>query len=91
LTGSYIVTDSPPLSTADLYRRLLSLYGHGDRVIRFPVKPVTIIARAVLGARADSLLGNAAFDGQRFADHATWSPKWSMDQALARTVAETRR
>lgn len=89
--GAYIVTDSAPLSTADLYRKLLRAYGHADRVFRFPGGLVSLAARATLGARADSLLGDAAFDGARFAEVTGWHPRVPLNDAIARTVAAARR
>lgn len=85
--GAYIVTDSAPLSTADLYRKLLRANGHADRVFRVPRGMVSLAARTILGARADSLLGDAAFDGTRFAQATGWQPRVTLDEAIRRTVA----
>ena len=71
--GAYIVTDSPPLSTADLYSQMLSAAGHGGRI--FSVGgPGRALLRKALGSRGESLFGSAAFSGDRFATAAcvTW-------------------
>jgi nucleoside-diphosphate-sugar epimerase len=89
-TGSYILTDSPPISTADLYRRLLVLYGHSNRVWNWPAPIIATTAKLLLRSRAQSFIGDAAYDGSRFAETFGWQPPTSMDEALARTVAEHR-
>jgi nucleoside-diphosphate-sugar epimerase len=85
-TGPHIVTDSPPISTADLYRRLLTLYGHGDRVWNWPAPIIATAAKLLLRSRAQSFIGSAAYDGSRFAETFGWQPPTSMDEALALTV-----
>ena len=87
--GSYIVTDSAPLSTARLYSQLLSLYGYGDRVLNIPKFLVNPIVRLSLRERARSLVGDAAYDGSRFQRDLGWTPRWTMAEGLARTVAAT--
>jgi UDP-glucose 4-epimerase len=89
-SGAYLLTDGPPLSTAALYARLAALHGYGRRVFAMPPALVHLIANAVLGARADSLLGNAAFSGERFAREFAWAPPESLDMALAATIAARR-
>lgn len=84
--GAFLVTDSAPLSTADLYRRLLALHGHGNRAWRWPAPLIELPARLLLGARAGSLLGNAAASRERFAATFGWMPPIPMDEALALTV-----
>lgn len=86
-SGSFIVTDSLPISTADLYSRLVALSGHGNRVWHWPEPLIRLPARLMLGDRADSLLGNAAFDGRRFAGEFGWHPRVDMDEALRLTLA----
>ena len=88
-TGSYIVTDSEPISTARLYRALLALAGHPDRVWSWPTAPVRILARAALRGRATSLLGNAAYDGSRFAETFGWKAATGMDEGLRLTMNGT--
>lgn len=86
-TGAYILTDSAPISTADLYRRLLTLYGHGNRVWNWPAPIIATTAKLLLRSRAQSFIGDAAYDGSRFAATFGWQPPTSMDEALALTVA----
>jgi UDP-glucose 4-epimerase len=52
-----------------------------------PAGIVRALARLALGDRADSLLGDAAYDGARFARDFCWSPPVDFETALARTVA----
>ena len=86
-SAAYILTDSPPLSTADLYRRLLTLYGHRNRVWNWPAPLIATTARLLLRSRAQSFIGDAAYDGGRFAETFGWQPPTPMDEALAQTVA----
>lgn len=91
-SGAFIVTDSLPISTAALYRKLLALAGHGDRVWRWPAPLVRLPAQLVLGERSHSLIGDAAFDGSRFAQTYGWEPPVRMDEALRLTMdAEARK
>ncbi|MHA7820548.1 MAG: NAD-dependent epimerase/dehydratase family protein [Erythrobacter sp.] len=90
-SGSFILSDSLPISTAELYSRLIALHGHGGReawrIWRWPEPLVRLPARLLLGDRADSLLGNAAFDGSRFAREFGWQPRVDMDEALRLTLS----
>lgn len=86
LTGCFVVTDSAPISTAALYRQLLHIQGKPDRTWRWPGGVMKAAARVVLRGRADSLLGNAAYDGHRFAELSGWKPAVSMSQGLVATV-----
>ena len=86
VAGAYVVSDSPPLSSAALYRALLALHGHPDRAWRWPPAVIAGLARAALGDRAESLLGDCACDGARFAAEAGWTPRQSFAEALAATV-----
>lgn len=88
VTGSFIVTDSEPISTAVLYDRLMQAYGHSRRSWRCSPFLVGPAARLLLGARAESLIGDAAYDGSRFAAAIGWRPKVSLDEAIVRTIAQ---
>lgn len=89
VSGIYLVTDSAPLSTAELYRKLLNLAGQPDRAWNWPEGFVRGAARLVLGSRASSLIGNAAYDGSRFTRDFAWCPSVSFDDALRITMAAT--
>lgn len=84
--GIYVVTDSPPKSTADLYRALLAAYGRPTWLPKLPSRLVRAVSGVVLGERVESLLGCSAFDGQRFAVVAGWTPPVSFEEAIMRTV-----
>ena len=84
-TGTYIVADSPPLSTALLYRKLLHAFGHPDRVWRWPPPLVRALAMP-LGRCAASLIGDAACDGARLTQVFDWRPPVALDDALLRTA-----
>jgi len=86
--GSFIVTDSAPLSTAELYRSLLRLYRRPALVPRIAPSLVRGIASLLLRGRAGSLLGNSAYDGRRFAKTFGWHPPIRFDDALALTVGD---
>ncbi|MXO86776.1 NAD-dependent epimerase/dehydratase family protein [Altererythrobacter aurantiacus] len=89
-SGAFIVTDSQPVSTGELYRRLLKGFGFRDRVWNWPAAPVRLAAAAALGRRSESLLGNAAFDGTRFAHQFDWSPPVAFERSLEGTIAGSR-
>ena len=88
IDGAYLVTDSDPISTACLYRLLLARYGYGDRVFALPQALVWAGARAILGDRAASLLGDSAFRSENFRKTFHWTPRFDMEDALARTTGE---
>jgi len=85
--GAFIVTDGPPVSSASLYARLVRLHGHRPRVFSLPKPLVRCAARLLLGERAQSLLGDAAFDGTAFMRAHSWSPAIDLNEGLARTLA----
>ena len=63
--GVFIVTDSPPLSSADLYMRMLAAAGYRRRI--FPVGAgLRALLRKAMGVRGESLFGDAAYSGERF-------------------------
>ncbi|UKK85249.1 NAD-dependent epimerase/dehydratase family protein [Sphingopyxis sp. BSN-002] len=66
LAGTYIVTDSPALSTDEFYARISRALGREPRL--FPIGSAGRgLLRRLLGQRGDSLFGDAAFSGERFA------------------------
>ena len=85
-SGAWLVTDSDPLSVAALYRKLLALHGHGNRVWVVPRPLVLPAVRLVLRERAASLLASAWFDGARFAREFGWTPPTPLDEGLERTI-----
>lgn len=87
-SGSFIVCDSLPISTAALYRKLLALHGFSDRAWRWPAPLMRLAARIALGERAASLVGDAAFDGGRFAQMFGWQPQTDMETALRLTLEQ---
>jgi nucleoside-diphosphate-sugar epimerase len=86
VSGAYLLTDSEPISSAELYRRLLALHGRAGRVWKVPAPLVRMVGRLLLRNRAASLLGDAAFAGHRFAHTFKWQPAVSMHDALQKTV-----
>lgn len=85
-SGAYLVTDSQPLSTANLYDQICGLYGHRRRALRWPPAPVRAATRLVLGSRAASAIGDAACSGDRFSAITGWTPVVDWDTALVRTA-----
>lgn len=81
-TGSYVVTDSEPISTAALYRLLLEFARKPDMVWDWPISMIQWPARLVLGNRAESLFGNAAFNGSNFSQSYNWRPRTSLNEAI---------
>jgi UDP-glucose 4-epimerase len=78
VTGRYIVTDSRPISSQDLYIQMLESAGFGPRVFTITSLGRVTLQR-LLGRRGDSLFASAAFDGQRFIAAAL--PVWPIDPA----------
>lgn len=67
MAGTYVVTDSPPISTEELYIRVAQTLGRKPRLI--PIGGIgRKILRRLLGSRGDSLFGDAAFSGHRFVE-----------------------
>jgi len=63
--GAFIVTDSPPLSSAELYVRMLAAAGYRRRI--FPVgAAIRALLRKAMRGRGESLFGDAAYSGDRF-------------------------
>lgn len=85
-TGAFILTDSPPMSTAEFYALALHAAGRPRRVFPFPPAMLTPLVRLALGERTDSLLGDAAFDGSGFETATGWTPPWSPTDSMRQTV-----
>jgi len=66
LAGTYIVTDSAPLSTAEFHARISRALGRKPRLFSIGGAGRGLLRR-LLGQRGDSLFGDAAFSGERFA------------------------
>lgn len=84
--GTFIVTDSEPMSTAQLYREMLRIYGRPAWVPSLSPALVHGAASSILGKRADSLLASAAYDGARFRKTFGWEPATAMPAALSATL-----
>lgn len=85
-TGAWIVTDSPPMSTAAFYALALRAAGRSNRVFAVPERIMVPLVRLAAGARADSLIGDAAYDGSRFLREMRWEPRWSPAEGMAHTM-----
>lgn len=64
--GAFIVTDSLPLSSEDLYARMLVTVGHRRHLFSIGCGGRALLRKA-LGGRGESLFGDAAYLGNRFA------------------------
>lgn len=63
--GTFITTDSTPMTPEELYRQMTRAAGHPARV--FPIGAAgRAVLRKLLGRRGASLFDHAAFDGSRF-------------------------
>ena len=87
-SGSFIVTDSLPITPASFYSSLTWKHGHKGRVWNVPGSLVEPLARLVLRGRANSLLTSAAFNGARFMQTFNWRPDLSIEAALENWVSE---
>ena len=75
--GTYIVTDSAPLTSEELYARMLVAAGRPRRIFSVGERGRGVLQR-LLGRRGESLFGAAAFDGSRFLREA--SPQWPVSR-----------
>jgi hypothetical protein len=66
---------------------LLGAAGQPDRVWPFPATIASWGARTLLGARASSLLEDAAYDGAGFRAVSGWEPMVGQPEAARRTMA----
>jgi UDP-glucose 4-epimerase len=73
ISGTYIVTDSLPMTSEAIYRQMLAAAGREARIFSIG-SPGRALLRKLLGGRGESLFGHAAFDGSRFASAA--EPRW---------------
>lgn len=87
--GSFIVTDSQPISSAMLYNNLCDAYENRGRAIPCPQKLSRLLYYPFLRERADSLVGSAAFSGSRFSQFHGWQPSISFDDGINKTVTAT--
>ena len=94
-SGSFIVTDSLPITPPDLYSSLAWHNGHKGKLRgrswTLPLALIDPLARLALGSRADSLLASAAFSGARFAETFSWQPEGTFEDAVASWVSKERR
>lgn len=85
--GGFIVTDSEPLSTAELYGMLARAVGRKALLWTLPPPLLKRVAALALGPqRGESLLGSMAVGGARFSEVFAWTPRVSFAQGLALTV-----
>jgi UDP-glucose 4-epimerase len=88
-SGAFIVTDSPPLSSADLYARMLAASGRGNRSFTIG-RAGRALLRTAMGSRGESLFGDAAFSGERFAGAAQIDWPIPASSIVERAMAEQR-
>jgi len=87
-TGAFILTDSDPISSAELAASVAHAVGAKARLVPMPAGLARFGARLVgMGEIADSLYGSMAADGSGFGAAASWRPKVDRQEAMARTVA----
>lgn len=84
LDGTFITTDSAPVTPAGLYAQMLRARGLRDR--SFNIGPLMTLARYVLGSRGSSLFDDASFEGQRFRDTVGRNPRYSFEEAILKSM-----
>lgn len=86
ISGTYIVTDSKPISTEQVYVRLLKAAGFENRTFSLGQFGRSLM-KSCLGSRGVSLFDSSAFDGSRFISctNVTWPvlPNEIFESALA--------
>lgn len=87
LAGAYIASDHPPIPTWMFYDGLLAAAGHWRRSLPLPPRMTWAISRIVLRDRANSLLGNAAFNGNRLQELSGWQPPMDFTTAIRASVS----
>jgi nucleoside-diphosphate-sugar epimerase len=86
-SGAFIVTDSSPLSVAEINRRIGEACGAGLAPGWFSPGLLDIGSRVALGRKAEALLSPAAYDGARFRQTFDWQPPISLEEAFQRAFA----
>jgi nucleoside-diphosphate-sugar epimerase len=83
--GVYFVADTESVSTPDLVRAIAAAWRVRPRLYAMPVWLLRIVA-ALGGRRAtiDRLTRSLEIDARSFRELTGWSPRWSLDAALAR-------
>jgi nucleoside-diphosphate-sugar epimerase len=89
--GVHFVADAESVSTPDLVRAIAVAWKVRPRLVSVPV-PLLALAGALTGRGAvvARLTGSLEVDATSFRQAAGWSPRWSLDAALAR-IASTHR
>lgn len=86
--GTFIVTDSDPISSGELAGVVAEAVGARVRLVPTPAGLARLAARLVgKGEMGDSLFGSMAADGAGFREAVGWSPRKNLSQAMAETVA----
>lgn len=89
--GVFLVTDSPPVSSAEMARAIAAALGVKARLLPAPMGLMRAAAGLIgAGPTADSLLGSMAADGSRFAQATGWRPGVTPDDAMAITARALR-
>ena len=88
---TFLVSDGEDISTTELLRRMGRAAGVQARLVPVP-ESILRIAMSLAGRRklAQQLLGSLQVDIEFTRRTLEWTPRWSVDQALAATVASAR-
>ncbi len=82
--GVHFVADAESVSTPDLVRAIAAAWRVRPRMVALPV-PLLRLAGLLAGRRAavERLVGSLEVDTGGFREASGWSPRWSLDAALA--------
>jgi nucleoside-diphosphate-sugar epimerase len=86
--GTWLVSDGEDLSTPELIRRIGYAMGRGAKLVPVSVGLLQLLGR-LLGQQEEMmrLCGSLTVDMARTRDELKWSPPFSVDESLKRTVA----
>lgn len=87
VTGTFLVTDGPPLSTAELFRLLQRGFGRREWSLPFDVAPLLRAARySPVDGLLERLLGSLEADDSSLRAATGWEPPASAEECLAATA-----
>ena len=75
-SGSYVLGDAAPISTAGMVRAMRDGLGRPARLLRVPAALLrAVLGAAGKGAMAEQLLGDMAVDASAFSRDFAWTPE----------------
>jgi nucleoside-diphosphate-sugar epimerase len=83
---AWMVSDAEDLSTPELIRRIAAAMGRRARLLPVPVVALRLIGRLTGKQEIGRLCGSLTVDSRPTRELLAWSPPWTVDESLRRTV-----